>query len=477
MCGDVTWNEDDNSLKSMRPHSFVCGSGTVADGRQVLVGGDDFTHRAGHSEGSATLLMGLFRKQSECEARSRVLRKPMVRLLDGSSGGGSVATVLELGYNYVPPLLGFEHKVKMLAEVPVATALLGPVVGFGAARAVTSHYSVMCSKVSSLFVAGPPVVAALGEQVTKEELGGAQVHGANGSVDDVVGSETEAIECIHRFLSFLPSSAWELPPVIPTTDSPDRREVALDSLIPRHRRAVFDIRQLVRLVVDNDTPFFEMGKGWGSSLVTGFARLEGRSVGILASDSAKSGGALTSDAARKLARFVRLCDTFHLPIISFVDQPGFAVGVQAEEEGTIRAGAAAIAALYSLRSGYFAVIIRRAYGVGGAMLVDCGKGHDAGINWRIAWPSAETGSLPLDGGVVAAFKSQIESAPDPSKALEELTQRIDNLRSPLRTAAAFSVEDIIKPRDTRPHLCRWVRDMYAKKSHGDTLGPREGYVP
>ena len=260
MCGDVTWNEDDNSLKSMRPHSFVCGSGTVADGRQVLVGGDDFTHRAGHSEGSATLLMGLFRKQSECEARSRVLRKPMVRLLDGSSGGGSVATVLELGYNYVPPLLGFEHKVKMLAEVPVATALLGPVVGFGAARAVTSHYSVMCSKVSSLFVAGPPVVAALGEQVTKEELGGAQVHGANGSVDDVVGSETEAIECIHRFLSFLPSSAWELPPVIPTTDSPDRREVALDSLIPRHRRAVFDIRQLVCLVVDNDTPFFEMGK-------------------------------------------------------------------------------------------------------------------------------------------------------------------------------------------------------------------------
>ena len=137
---------------------------------------------------------------------------------------------------------------------------------------------------------------------------------------------------------------------------------------------------------------------------------------------------------------MRLCDTFHVPIVSFVDQPGFAVGTVAETQSTIRAGANAIAALYSLRSGYHAVIVRRAYGVGGAFLVDCGKAHDAGISWRFAWPSAETGSLPLDGGVVAAFKSQIAAAPDPKAALEEITKRIDNLRSPLRTAAAFSIE-------------------------------------
>jgi acetyl-CoA carboxylase carboxyltransferase component len=148
--------------------------------------------------------------------------------------------------------------------------------------------------------------------------------------------------------------------------------------------------------------------------------------------------------------------------------------------GTIRAGAGAIAALYSLRSGYFAVIVRRAYGVGGAMLVDCGAAHPpGGANWRVAWPSAETGSLPLDGGVAAAFKSQLAAAPDPAAALKDLTQRIDNLRSPLRTAAAFSVEDVIRPRDTRPLLCSWVREMYAKLAHGDTLGPRDsgGYIP
>jgi acetyl-CoA carboxylase carboxyltransferase component len=186
-----------------------------------------------------------------------------VRLLDGSSGGGSVATILELGYNYVPPLLGFEHKVKMLSEVPVACALLGPVVGFGAARAVTSHYSVMVKSISSLFVAGPPVVAALGEHVTKDQLGGAHIHAANGSVDDVVQSESEAFVKIGRFLSFLPSNSWELPAVLPSVDSPQRRASELNAIIPRNRRAVFDVRKLLALIIDSDTPFFEMGGGWG----------------------------------------------------------------------------------------------------------------------------------------------------------------------------------------------------------------------
>jgi propionyl-CoA carboxylase beta chain len=257
-----------------------------------------------------------------------------------------VATILELGYNYVPPLMGFEHKTKMLSEVPVAAALLGPVVGFGAARAVTSHYAIMVSNISSLFVAGPPVVAALGEQVTKEELGGAHIHGANGSVDEVVESEEEALAKISRFLSFLPSNAWELPPVRPSADGPQRRAPELNGIIPRNRRAVFDVRRMLALILDQDTPFFEIGGGWGKSLVTGLARLDGRAVAVLASDSAHNGGALSADACRKLSRFVRLADTFHLPVVSFVDQPGFAVGTAAEAQSTIRAGANAIAALY-----------------------------------------------------------------------------------------------------------------------------------
>jgi acetyl-CoA carboxylase carboxyltransferase component len=188
------------------------------------------------------------------------------------------------------------------------------VVGFGAARAVSSHYSVMVEGISSLFVAGPPVVAALGEHVSKEELGGAHVHGTNGSVDDVAASEEEAFSRIRAFLSFLPSNAWELAPVLLSSDSAERRAPELDFIVPRRRKAVFDVRKLVGLVVDADTPFFEIGRRWGTSVVTGFARFDGRAVGILASDSAENGGALSADAARKLARFVRLCDTFHLPV-------------------------------------------------------------------------------------------------------------------------------------------------------------------
>ena len=404
----------------------------------------------------------------------------MVRLLDGASGGGSVATILEMGYNYVPPLLGFEHKVAMLGEVPVAAALLGPVVGFGAARAVTSHYSVMVGGVAQLFVAGPPVVrGATGEALTNDELGGAQVHGANGAVDDVVATEADALARVRAFLGFLPSSAWELPPVAPSADPPDRVAPALDALVPRRRRAAFDPRAIVGHVVDRDTPFFEIGAGWARGTVVGLARLGGRPCGVVASDARVGGGALTADGARKLRRFLALLDTFHVPVVALVDQPGFAVGAAAERDATIRAGAAAIAALYGFRSGYFSLVVRRCYGVGGAALVDCGTAHAAGVNWRAAWPSAETGSLPLDGGVVAAFKSEIAAAPDPRAALAELTRAIDHVRSPLRTAAAFGIEEMVAPRDTRPLLCEWLEGAYRRLAHGDALGPRPGggYVP
>lgn len=475
--GKATWDLEANTLKRLSPHSFVGGRGDVG-GRPVWVGADDFTLRAGHSEGSASLVMGLARKQGSVEARARAERRPLVRLLDGSSGGGSVATIFELGYNYVPPLLGFEHKIAALGEIPVCAALLGPVVGFGAARAVTSHYSVMVEGISSLFVAGPPVVAgATGERPTKDELGGPLIHGTNGSVDNVVATEAEALASVAEFLSFLPPSAYETPPVAATSDPADRRDPELDSAIPRRRKEVYDARAVVRRVVDADTAPFELGAGWGQSIVTSLARIDGRPVGVLATDSRHAGGALTADACNKLRRFIQMCDVFNVPVVSFVDQPGFAVGTSAEEESTIRAGAQAIAALYQLQSGYFCVITRRCYGVGGAFLADCGAAHDMGVHNRVAWPSAETGSLPLDGGIEAAFKKQIAAAPDPEAALVELRLTLEALRSPLRTAAAFGIEDVIAPRDTRPILAGWVADQY-RKNEQTGLGPKPGrYMP
>ena len=212
--------------------------------------------------------------------------------------------------------------VALLSEVPVVAAALGPVAGMGAARVAASHFSVMVRETSQLFVAGPPVVArAFSREVGKEELGGSHIHArGSGAVDNEVGSEGEAFEHIRRFLSYLPSSVWEAPPRIESLDDPERREESLLSCIPRDRRKVYDTRKLLGLVLDRGS-FFEMSRYFGRPLVTGLARLDGIAVGIMANDPRFAAGAIDADAGEKMTRFIDLCDTFHLPIVNFVDNP------------------------------------------------------------------------------------------------------------------------------------------------------------
>jgi acetyl-CoA carboxylase carboxyltransferase component len=357
IAGKVTY-DDQGQIQEMVPANFVMGRGTV-EGRAVMLGGDDFTVRGGHADA------GIHRKQVYAEQLSRELRIPMVRFVDGSSGGGSVKTYQDEGRTYVAMLVGFEHEVAMLGEVPVVAAVLGSVVGLGAARAVATHFSVMVEGTSQVFVAGPPVVAhASHEKVDKEELGGAQLHTRNGVVDNPAASEGDAFTQIKRFLSYLPQNVWEIPPCSSPTDDPGRREEELLSIVPRSRRRPYDVRRLLELVLDRGT-FFEIGPRWGQTVVTGLARLAGRPVGVLASNPQYLGGALDADGSHKLRRHVDLCDTFHVPVVSFVDQPGFLVGTEAERAGTIRHGASAIAALYQATVPWFTVIVRKAFGVGG----------------------------------------------------------------------------------------------------------------
>ncbi len=456
--------DEEGELASFTPANFVFGRGRVA-GRPVVVAGDDFTVRGGAADAS------IHRKLVYSEQLARELRIPVVRLVDGSGGGGSVASYHEIGRTYVPPLPGWADQMAIMSEVPVVAAALGSVAGLGAARVAAAHYSLMVRGTSQVFVAGPPVVAyASHEDVDKDVLGGADVHGRNGTVDDVVESEEEAFAAVRTFLSYLPDSVWEVPPRAAADDDPGRRDEALASIIPRERRRGYDPRRLVRLVVDADS-FFEIGRGWGRTVVTGLARLDGFPVGVLASDPAHWGGALTADGADKMRRFLDLCDTFHVPIVSFVDQPGFAVGSAAEEAGTIRRGVAAIAALYQLTVPFFSVIVRRAFGVAGAALVDRGE-----PDLRVAWPSGDWGSLPLEGGIEAAYRRRLEAADDPDALREELLAGFEAIRSPLRTAEAFDIEEIIDPRDTRPVLCEWVALAYRTLAH--RTGPKgRGFRP
>ncbi len=440
---------EDGELVSFTPSNFVCGAGRI-DGRRVVVGGDDFTVRGGAADAA------IGHKMSYAERMARELRLPIIRLVDGTGGGGSVKTLETTGRTYVPANPAWDIIVASLSEIPVVAASLGPCAGLGAVRVVHSHFSVMVRGVSQLFVAGPPVVErGVGEKVTKEELGGSSIHArGSGAVDNEVESEDEAFAQIRRFLAYLPSNVWRVPPRIETRDDPRRREEELISIIPRDRRRAYDVRRILALVLDRDS-FFEIGRLHGRPLVTGLARLDGYAVGVLAGDPMQGGGALDAAGSEKMTRFVDLCDTFHLPVVNFVDQPGFLIGTRAERAGTARYGARAMAAVYQATVPWVSIILRRVFGVAGAA-----HGNAQSLNLRYAWPSGDWGSLPIEGGVQAAYKRDIESSPDPDARRKEIEEMLNELRSPFRTAEAFGIEEIIDPRDTRTLLCDWVELAY-----------------
>lgn len=431
------------------PANFVFGTGHLA-GRRVVVGGDDFTVRGGAADAAIGNKMGY------SERMARELRLPMVRLVEGTGGGGSVKMLETMGRTYVPANPAWDIVVASLSEIPVVAACLGPCAGLGAVRVVSSHFSIMVKDVSQLFVAGPPVVErGVGEKVTKEDLGGAHIHAhGSGCVDNEVETEDEAFAQIRRFLSYLPSNVWQIPPRTESKDDPARREEELISIIPRDRRRSYDVRRLLNLVLDRES-FFEIGKFYGRPLLTGLARLDGYPVGVLASDPKQGGGGLDADGSEKMTRFVDLCDTFHLPVINFVDQPGFLIGTRAERQGTARYGARAMAAVYQATVPWVSIILRRVFGVAGAA-----HGNAQALNLRYAWPSGDWGSLPIEGGVMAAYRREIEASPDPDARRCEIEEMLNELRSPFRTAEGFGIEEMIDPRDTRRLLCDWVEIAY-----------------
>ncbi|TVT53002.1 hypothetical protein FNH05_12325 [Amycolatopsis rhizosphaerae] len=428
------------------PANFVAGTARI-DRRKVLFGVDDFTVRGGSGDGA------VHGKQIFAEQYAREMRLPVVRLLDGASGGGSVKMVQELGFTYVPVNPGWDAVVDNLSLVPVVAAALGPTVGLGAARLVMSHLSVMVAGIGQLFTAGPPVVrAATGEDLGKEQLGGAGVHRGNGTVERIAADEQAAFEMIRRFLSYLPSSVFELPPVGDSADPADRRDEVLLRAVPRNRRRPYAIGPILEAVFDRGSVFRYAEYGGGT--YTALARLDGHPVGVLAADPF-SGATMSVEGALAITRLVDLCETFHLPLVSLTDQAGMTIGGTAERRGTIRHGARALTAVYQARVPQAELIVRRVYGVGGAGIVNR---HRAGRSW--AWPSGDWGSLPVQGGIEAAFRAQIEASADPAAETERIARELAGLTSPFRTAEHFGVQDIIDPRDSRPLLCDWVRDAY-----------------
>ena len=459
MAGQGDYDED-GRLIAFSPANYVVGTGSI-NGRRVAVGGEDFTQKGG-SPNAAGL-----RKSVYVEELSSRYKLPLVRLLEG--GGGSVAGSGGRRPSAGDPVFAtprFASIARLLGEVPVVSAALGPVAGFPAARLAASHFSVMTRDTSQVMVAGPAVVErAIGKKITKQALGGAHVHGANGVVDNVAASELDAFDQIRCFLSYLPTHVWEPAPRYENTDPVERADESLADAIPRDRRKTYDIRAILRSVFDADS-VFELTPGYGRSTVTALARLNGRSVGVIANDCVFFAGAMTAAAAQKMRRFVELCDTFHIPIVNLVDEPGFMIGPEAESEGTIRYGVSVIATVMQCRVPWATIVIRKAYGVAAAA-------HFGREPYVLSWPSAETGALPLEGGIAVAFKREIESSPDPDARRRELEESFAASRTPFARAEHFSVHDTIDPRQSRAALARWMDDTAHLIAHD--LGPR-GYT-
>ena len=434
-------HDDDGNLVGFSPANFVLGFAKLG-GRRVVIGGEDFTLKGG-SPSPAGL-----RKSVYTEDLALQYKLPLIRLHEGAGGsvGGSGGPSLPAPV-FAPSR--FRSVARAMATVPVATAALGAVAGLPAARLVSSHFSVMSKSTAQVLTAGPAVVErAMGEKKTKDELGGAAVHTKNGTVDNAGDDEADCLVQIRQFLSYMPENIHALAPVVDTGDPVDRRDDTLLDAIPRERRRAFDMRRILRTVLDQGT-FFEIGKGYGRSQITGLGRLNGQTVGVWANDCKFLAGSMTADGAQKARRFMELCEAFTLPIVSFVDEPGFMIGSKAEREATIRHGANAVLTAAMTTVPWASVMVRRSFGVAQAA-------HFGPEGYVLAWPSAESGPLPVEGGVAVAFHREIAAAADPDAKRRELEEALASRQSPFPRAEALAVHELIDPRDTRPILCRWV---------------------
>ena len=451
--------DDEGSIVAFTPKGSMDGFCKV-DGRKIIVSAGDFTVRGGSGSGSSSGSLG---RELSSNQRALQWRLPYVRMLD--SAGGSVRGFEEMGRTYLPDgNVSSTIDTDLLRVVPVVSALMGSVAGLPAVAACMSHFTLMVKGISQLFPGGPPVVRqALGYDITKEDLGDERIHvHQSGSVDNLAETEEDAFRQIRQWLSYLPPNVYEMAPRVEPTDDPNRRDERLRRLVPRDPRRAYDGHKAIESIVDQGS-FFEVAPFYGRARITGLARMNGYSVGIMANNPMFQGGSTDVAGGDKVIRLLQLCDMFHLPLITLADEPGFMVGLESEKRGIERAGARLVMATCESRMPWLTVVMGRVFGVAG----QC-QHRPTGMFQRYAWPSGRWGSMPIQGGTYAAYRREIDSADDPEAKLQEIEQRLYSVASPFRTAEATG-QDIIDPADTRRLACEFVEE--AQSILRTQLGP------
>ena len=452
-----THRNDDFGMqnRTLLGDGVVTGYGSV-EGRQVFVFAQDFTVFGGSLSGAYA--------EKICKVMDLAVSTgcPVVGLNDSGGariqeGVGSLAGYADIFY----------RNVAASGVVPQLSAILGPCAGGAVYSPAITDFIVMAKQTSYMFITGPDVIKTVThEEVSKEDLGGAQAHNARSGVAQFAAEdEAGAIRILRELLSYLPSNNLEDPPAAPTQDPPDRCDEALRSLVPLNPNKPYDIKDVIRAVVD-DRHFFEVSEHFARNIVTGFARLGGRSVGIVANQPAVLAGVLDIDASRKGARFVRTCDAFNIPLVTFVDVPGFLPGTAQEWGGIITHGAKLLYAFAEATVPKLTVITRKAYG--GAYDVMASKHIKADVN--LAFPTAEIAVMGPEGAVNIVFRKELEektrnpSGGGAEQARKELVQKYrDTFANPYKAAELGYIDEVILPEQTRPRLCRALQMLKNKR--------------
>ena len=441
--------------------AVITGFGRIA-GRLTYVYSQDFTVFGG----SVSEVVG----EKICKVMDMAMRNgaPIVGLAD--SGGARIQEgIMSLaGYGDI-----FLRNTMASGVVPQISAILGPSAGGAVYSPAITDFTMMVKGISQMFITGPDVIkAALGEEITHEELGGASSHGeVSGVAHFVLESEEECLDTIRELLSYLPQNNLDDPPLGDQTDDPDRADVELRSLVPDDSAKAYDMTEVVRRVVDYGD-LLEVHRKFAPNIIVGFARVMGRSVGVVAQQPAFKAGVIDIDASVKAARFVRFCDAFNIPILTFVDVPGFMPGKDQEHGGIIRHGAKLLYAYAEATVPKITIITRKAYG--GAYLVMGSKHLRSDINY--AWPTAEIAVMGPDAAVNIIHRRQLEQATDPEAERARLIEEYrDSFANPYQAAERGFVDDVIDPADTRPKVVRAL-DMLQNKR--DTMPPKKhGNIP
>ncbi len=449
----------DMAGKETPADGVVTGFGKI-NGRLASVIAYDFTVMAGSMGRTAEI------KCNRTREIAYTKRVPMIWLID--SAGARIQEAIG-SKSFAGSGLLFREESIMSGVVPQVAAMMGPGAAGTAYIPALADFVPMVQGTSNMALGGPPLVkAVVGEDVTAEELGGSKVHcEVSGCGDLEVADDKACIQAIKDYLSYFPSNNTERPPVIPCDDPPDRRDESLLALVPDSPRRAYDVKKVIRAVVDHGA-FFEIKPAWAKNVVVGLARLAGAPIGIVANQPMALGGALDVDSADKAARFIMLCDAFNLPLVFLQDVPGFMVGSKVERAGIIRHGAKMLYAVSEATVPKLTVVLRKAYGAG--YFVMCGRGYEPDL--IVAWPTAEISVMGPEGGTNIIFRKEIAAAANPDEERARRVEQFRKLINPYMAAGAALIDDVIDPRETRPVLIRALEMARTKqiqrpwKKHG-----------